>query len=93
VFLLDEPTAFLDLATRCASTSFSPGLREETGATIIVASHDLNLAAVTAPVSCSLRPGEVVADGAAEAVLTEERIRDVYGVRARVARSRSRGRS
>ena len=84
VFLLDEPTAFLDLGHQVRIYELLARLREETGATIIVASHDLNLAGRYCTRLVLLRPGEVVADGAAEAVLTEERIRDVYGVRARV---------
>ena len=84
VFLLDEPTAFLDLGHQVRIYELLARLREETGATIIVASHDLNLAGRYCNRLVLLRPGEVVADGAAEAVLTEERIRDVYGVRARV---------
>ncbi len=84
LLLLDEPTAFLDLRHRLLLYDLLLRLNRETGLTLLVASHDLDLAARFAGRIVLLHGGVVAADGPPAAVLTPENVRRVYGVRADV---------
>jgi iron complex transport system ATP-binding protein len=80
--LLDEPTNHLDIQHQLELLDLISGLR----LTSVVALHDLNLAAAYCDQIVVLRQGRVVAAGDPGAVLTEELIADVYGVRAHITR-------
>ena len=84
VLLLDEPTAFLDLRHRLAAYSLLTELNRERGITVIVVSHDINLAARHCDRLVLLRDGAIHADGAPDEVLTPENVADVYDVEAQV---------
>ncbi len=77
ILLLDEPTVFLDPGRareiRCALERLSAG-----GRTLIVATHDLDLAAGSATRVIGLRGGRVVLDGP-PGVLTLAALRGLYG--------------
>jgi iron complex transport system ATP-binding protein len=81
--LLDEPTNHLDIRHQLDILS----LVRRLPVTSIVALHDLNLAAMFCHSLALLQGGRVVAAGSPAEVLTEARIRDVFGVRAHVGRS------
>jgi iron complex transport system ATP-binding protein len=85
--LLDEPTNHLDIRHQLDILSLVSRLP----ITSIVALHDLNLAAMFCDTLALLQNGRVVATGHPEAVLTEERIAEVFGVRARVEPSPHHG--
>lgn len=83
LLLLDEPTAFLDVGHRL---DLYDRLREENrerGLTVVVVTHDLNLAAEYCSRLVLLADGGVAAEGAPGEVLTESRVGEVY--RCRVA--------
>ena len=84
VLLLDEPTASLDLAYQLEVAALLSELNRERGVTIVVATHDLNLAASLCQALVLLRRGCVVASGPTEKVLTGRAIRDLYDVEADV---------
>ncbi|RYB04078.1 ABC transporter ATP-binding protein [Lichenibacterium ramalinae] len=86
--LLDEPTNHLDIRHQLEIL----GLVRRLPATVMVALHDLNLAAMFCDTLAVLQAGRIVAAGPPEAVLDEELIRSVFGVRARVGRSPHHGR-
>ena len=86
VLLLDEPTAFLDLRHRLAAYSLLDELNRERGITVIVVSHDINLAARHCDRLVLLRDGSVHADGSPAEVLTPANVADVYEVDAEVRR-------
>jgi len=86
--LLDEPTNHLDVQHQLEILALVGRLP----ATSIVALHDLNLAAMFCDAVALLREGRVVCAGAPEEILTEARIREVFGVRAHVERSPYHGR-
>lgn len=81
ILLLDEPTANLDLAhqalmfrlvkSRCKASEFSS----------VLITHDLNLASEFADEIVLLKNGAIVADGMPEQVLTEENLKEVFGVK------------
>ena len=84
VMLLDEPTAALDPGYQLEIASLLRRLNTERGVTMVVATHDLNLAAALCNQLVLLRAGRVLAAGATRDVLTRENIRRLYDVEADV---------
>ena len=82
--LLDEPTASLDMHYEVEVAGLLRRLNLERGLTIVVSTHDLNFAAALCKQLVLLREGRVLAAGPTGAVLTAERIRELYGVDADV---------
>jgi iron complex transport system ATP-binding protein len=80
LLLLDEPTASLDLAYQLEIASILTKLNHEHGLTIVVSTHDLNLAASVCRELVLLRDGRVIASGPTDQVLTPDLIREIYGV-------------
>lgn len=76
--LLDEPTAYLDIAHQTGLLDMVWRLNQQCGLTIVAVLHDLNLAAQYCGRLVLMEGGRIVADGAPEEVLTVERIRAVY---------------
>ncbi|PNQ84450.1 ABC transporter ATP-binding protein [Paenibacillus polymyxa] len=80
ILLLDEPTTYLDLRYQLEFMELLAEWRQETGVTIIAVLHDLNLAAQFCDNLLVLKDGMVEGLGASTDLLTEDRIRRVYGV-------------
>jgi ABC-type cobalamin/Fe3+-siderophores transport system ATPase subunit len=80
VLLLDEPTASLDLGYQLEVAALLTQLNAERGVTLLLATHDLNLAASVCDRLVLMREGRVVAQGATSDVLTAARVREIYGV-------------
>lgn len=80
LLLLDEPTAFLDLRHRLAAYEILGRLVRERGITVVLVSHDVNLAARYCDRLVLLRRGEIAADGPPDRVLRPEPLRAVYDV-------------
>ncbi len=70
LILLDEPTRGMDAPTKDLLIS-NLQRRASAGATIVLASHDVELAARSATRVVLLADGEVIADGSARAVLAD----------------------
>jgi iron complex transport system ATP-binding protein len=92
VLLLDEPTAHLDLRHQIALYEILARLNSETGLTLVLASHDINLATRYSGRVVLLHEGRVAADGPPESVLDPATLGAVYGVRVDVRRDPSTGR-
>jgi iron complex transport system ATP-binding protein len=84
--LLDEPTAYLDLAHQLALLELIRRLNAERGLTVVMALHDLSQAARYADRLVLLKDGRVLADGAAADVLLPELIRSAYAVSVEIVR-------
>ncbi len=82
VVLLDEPTASLDLAHQLRVLGVLRRLCDG-GRAILVALHDLNMAARFADRIVALHAGRVAAEGPPGEVLREELLAEVFRVRAR----------
>ncbi|AOK91808.1 ABC transporter ATP-binding protein [Paenibacillus polymyxa] len=80
ILLLDEPTTYLDLRYQLEFMELLADWRQETGMTIIAVLHDLNLTAQFCEDLLVLKDGMVEGLGASSKLLTEDRIRRVYGV-------------
>jgi len=78
VLLLDEPTAFLDLHHQLDICSILRRLNEERGLTVILVSHDLNLAGQYCDRLLLLDKGRIARLGAPEDVMTPEVLEEVY---------------
>lgn len=83
VLLLDEPTSNLDLKHQIEILDI---VREQTekGVSVLMAQHDLNLAARYSDRIAMLNDGSIHASGGVREVLTPEKIEPVYGVEVRV---------
>ncbi len=86
VLLLDEPTASLDVAHRLELMALLRRLTREGGKAVAAVLHDLELAAEWCDRLVLVANGAIVATGEPAAVLTPQRLSDVYGVDARVYR-------
>ena len=79
VLLLDEPTASLDLSHQVRVMDLMEQLKREQGLTVVMVSHDVNLAAMYADRLLLMKSGKVAGIGQPEAVLTFETLEKVYG--------------
>ena len=84
VLLLDEPTTYLDLAHQVEVLDLVTDLNRQRGTTVAIVLHDLNLAARYADNVIAMKGGAVVAVGAPQEVVTEELVRNVFGLESRV---------
>ena len=78
VLLLDEPTSSLDIGAAAGVLDLVGELRHTEGLSVLVAIHDLTLAARYADRLLLLCDGVVAAAGAVEEVLTAEHLSRVY---------------
>ena len=79
IILLDEPTASLDLAYQVRIMDLMEKLKTEKGITVVMVSHDVNLAAMYADHLILLHKGQVVCQGLPDEVLTYKTLEETYG--------------
>ena len=84
ILLLDEPTVHLDLQYQVNMMEIVKILAHENGLAVLIALHDLNLAARYADRVALLVAGEVQAAGTARQVLTPEIISTAYHLAVKV---------
>lgn len=84
LLLLDEPTANLDPQHQLGILDLLTSVVEK-GVGILATFHDLNLAARYCRRLILIYQGRVIADGTPQEVLTEQNLREVYGIEAEVA--------
>ena len=79
VLLLDEPTSSLDLAHQTGIMDLVRDVQRQRSGTIVVAMHDLTLAAQYSDRLIMLAEGRSYIEGSPKSVLTRENISEVYG--------------
>ena len=84
VIMLDEPTSNLDIRHQLGISRTLKELSRTDGIMVIMISHDLNIAARYSDHVVLMYGGRVFSVGTPEEVLTEDNIREVYGVESRV---------
>ncbi len=84
IILMDEATSHLDLNHRLEIMQLVERLNRDDGVTVLMISHDLQIAAEFSRRLILLDHGQVVADGTPAAVLTEDTLRRVYHCDVRV---------
>lgn len=80
VLLMDEPTSHLDLRYQIEFLELTMKLAVEANKTVMVALHDLNLAARFGDEVLAMKDGRVVMQGKARKVLNSETIGAIYGL-------------
>ena len=90
VLIMDEPSSSLDLGNKHSVLSLVRQLSRE-GYTVLMSIHEPEQALVFADRAMMLCNGRIIADGKADEVITEQLIKDVYGVSVRISNSDSGG--
>ena len=83
LMLVDEPTSHLDMKYKLQVMEYLQKMAR-TDMTVIVAEHDISLMARYCDICVIMKKGEIVAVGDPKIIITEDLIRDVYDVEARV---------
>ncbi len=78
ILLLDEPAAHLDIHNQISLLKLIKRLNQETGITVLIVFHELNLASSFCEKLILLENGKVYASGKPEDVITPENIKNVY---------------
>ena len=91
IILMDEATSHLDINHRLEIMQLVERLNREEGVTILMISHDLQMAAEFSRRLIVLHQGHIVADGIPGAVLTEDTLRRVYNCDIRVCQNPQTG--
>ena len=86
LLLLDEPTTYLDMAHQLEVLKLLKKLNEEENRTIVMVIHDLNHAARFSDHMVAMRNGQLMKEGTAEEVMTEEVLREVFQIDAVVVK-------
>ncbi|MGT2906846.1 ABC transporter ATP-binding protein [Streptococcus dentiloxodontae] len=81
---LDEPTTYLDLNHQLEILELLNRLNKESGKTIIMVLHDLNLSARFSDRLIAMKDGQVHYQGKAEEVMTSEILRDIFQIDAHI---------
>ncbi len=84
VLLLDEPTSNLDIRHQLEVLEAIGQMTKEKSLAVVMAIHDLNLAARFSDKMLMLKRGKVFSLGTPDEVLTRANIREVYGADVRV---------
>ena len=83
LMLVDEPTSHLDMKYKLQVMEYLQKMAR-TDMTVIVAEHDISLMARYCDVCVIMKKGEIVAVGDPKVIITEQLIKNVYEVEARV---------
>ncbi len=83
LMLVDEPTSHLDMKYKLEVMEYLQNLARD-NMTVIVAEHDISLMARYCDICVIMKKGSIVTIGDPKKVITEQLIRDVYEVDARV---------
>ena len=81
IILLDEPTTALDPAHQLKIMDLMEKFRQNHGTTVIMVSHDLNLASLYGDRLLLLKGGRIVISGPPEKVLEKKMLEESYGCR------------
>lgn len=84
ILLLDEPTTFLDISHQIEVLDLLTDLNRARGTTVVMVLHDLNLAARYADHLVAMAGGRLHVSGKPEDVLTEQHVREVFGLESRI---------
>ena len=80
ILLLDEPTTYLDLPHQIDLLNLVKSLNQETGRTVAMVLHDINLAARFADHIVALKAGKVQVQGPPAEVVNAAMMQDVFGL-------------
>lgn len=81
LLLLDEPTTYLDVRYQIQILQLVRTLNKEYGLTIVMVLHDINQALYYSDEIMAMKEGKIIGKGIPEEILTEELLKEVYGVK------------
>jgi len=84
ILLLDEPTTYLDMAHQVEVLDLLADLNATEGRTVVLVLHDLNQACRYAHHLVAMAGGRIVAEGPPADVVTEDLVRQVFGLDTRI---------
>ena len=87
ILVLDEPTTYLDMAHQLEILKILKQLNEKNKTTIVIVIHELNLASKFADHLIGMKAGELIFEGTPLDVITQDNLRQLYGIEANVKRS------
>ena len=87
---IDEPTTYLDIRYQIEILQLVKKLNQEFGITIIMVLHDINQAIAYSDNVIGMKDGKVLVEGDPEEMITEESIRELYGIELGVTRGDGR---
>lgn len=90
ILLLDEPVANLDVRHQIEILRMVRRLCRENGVSAICVMHDINLASHFSDTLLLLKGGKELAYGTSESVISEENLRNAYGIGAKVRSEQGR---
>lgn len=79
---LDEPTTYLDIYYQLELLELVKELNEKHGLTIVMVLHDINQAIRYSDHIILMSAGQIVAEGTPRDVITQQTVKQVYGVEA-----------
>ena len=92
LLMLDEPTSHLDIAHQVRIYELVTRLHRDRNLTVVVVSHDLNLAAEYCQKLVLLNAGQVARTGSVQDVIRKEILEQVYGTEVTVQTNRATNR-
>jgi iron complex transport system ATP-binding protein len=84
IMLLDEPTTYLDMCHQVEVLDLLAHLNAEEGRTVVLVLHDLNQACRYAHHLVAMKGGGIVTEGPPADVVTEDLVREVFGLDTRI---------
>lgn len=81
---LDEPTTYLDLNHQLEVLELLAKLNQETGKTIIMVLHDLNLSARFSDYLIAMKKGEIRYQGSVQQIMTKDILQDIFAIDAQL---------
>lgn len=91
ILLLDEPTTYLDIKHQLEVLHLLEELNTTTRKTVVMVLHDLNQAARYSHQLIAVQNGRVMAQNTPELVLTNQVVREVFGIEAHLITDPSNG--
>lgn len=80
IVVLDEPTSYLDIRHKLELLEILRTLARDRGVTVLMSLHELDLASKVSDLVACVGQGQVLACGKPEEILTDDRVRALYGL-------------
>ena len=80
VYVLDEPTTYLDIRYQLQILKLIRQLNQEYGITIVMVLHDINQSLYYSNEIVAMKDGKMIAHGLPEEIITSELVKEVYDV-------------
>ena len=90
ILILDEPTTYLDMSHQLEILKLLQELNREQNRTIVMVLHELNNAAKFADHIIGVKHGSILFEGAPKDVITEENLKQLYGISAKLVLDETR---